>query len=265
MTAKQIFISIGIFLLAFLFGLLVEMPVTQLFRVINQPAQVQLQGLQGTVFIGKIDRLQVQSYPLSQIQYSLSPTCFFKLALCYQVLSDEEGLDLKLQYSLLGRGISLKDSNIELPASFFDTIPNLPVKPAGQFAINIENLQLDSDLRLEDFLGHVVWSNAGVQGEDQVIGDYRADIKPSDDGIDVALSDQDSLLGLKGNIKLNWQGGYDADLELLKRNGLNPSIINIMDMLAKKSGLNQYRIKQKGRLSVNISSSLTKFAPIHPK
>ncbi len=261
MTAKQISLAIVLFLLTFLFGLVVNMPAIQLFQVIKMPEQVKIQGLQGTITSGQIDRMLIQGYSLSRVEYRIQSSCFFKLALCYQLLSEDDGLDINLQYSLLLQGIRITDSLIDLPASFFKMIPNLPVRPAGLFKINIENLQLDTAFKLEDIKAQVEWVNAGVQGEDQVIGNYMATIKPSRDGIDVALSDRDSLLGLKGSVSLNWQGEYDSDLEFQKRNGLNPSIVSILDISAKKSGLNQYRLKNKGRLPVNISSTWMKYAP----
>jgi hypothetical protein len=260
MTRKQIFFISALFLLAFLTGAVMNTPVVQLFHLITLPKQVAFQGLQGSVTNGKVDRVEVQGYLISSLEFHIQPACLLKLAICYQLSSDEDGMLFNLERSLLSQNTFITDSYVDLSNSVFDDIPNLLVKPAGDFRIEISQLQLNSNQKITDLNALLKWNNAGIQGESQVIGNYRAELSSTKEGISVVLSDQNSLLGLKGNVNLSWQGNYDSDLEFEHKAGLNPSLLSVLDMSARKSGLNRYKLKKKGVLPPNITNQLRRFS-----
>jgi hypothetical protein len=261
MTRKQISFASALFILAFLVGAVINVPVSQLFHFVTLPNQVAYQGVQGSVTNGQVDIVGFQGHTISNLKYHLQPTCLLKIAVCYQLSSDEDGILLNVEYSLLFQSTRISDSYIDLPATVFDNIPNMLVKPAGDFRIEIGQLQLDSNHKLTDLNGVLKWDNAGVQGENQAIGNYVATLSNSKEGITALLSDQNSLLGLKGDATLNWNGNYEADLEFEHKPGLNPSLISVLDISAKKSGLNQYRLKKKGVLPANIFNQIKRFSP----
>ncbi len=261
MTRKQISLASASFVLAFLIGALINIPAIQVMSLITLPKQLAYQGVQGSVTNGKVDRIEVQGYTISNLKFHFQAICLLKIAACYQLSSDEDGVLLNLEYSLLSQDIGISDSYIDLPGSIFDGIPNMLVKPAGDFRIEIGQLQLSSDQKLTDLKALLKWNNAGIKGENQVIGNYAASVSNSKEGIDALLSDHNSLLGLKGNVTLNWNGNYETDLELEHKPGLNPSLISVLDVSAKKSGLNQYRMKQKGVLPANLLNLLARFSP----
>lgn len=261
MTRKQISIAGGIFILAFVIGALVNIPVIQLLHIITLPKQLAYQGLQGSVTNGKVERIEFQGFSISNLEFQLQPGCLLKIAICYQLSSDEDGVMVNLERSLITQSTQVLDTTIELPASVFDSIPNMLVKPAGDFWVQIERLQLSADQKLTELKALLQWKNAGIQGEKQAIGNYAAEVNNTKDGLSAILSDQNSLLGLKGSVNVNWKGNYDIDLELEHKQGLNPSVISVLEMSAKKSGLNQFRLKQKGVLPANITNQLVRFSP----
>ncbi len=262
MTRKQITLSTALFVLAFLFGAVINIPAVQIMNFITLPKQVAVQGIQGSVTNGSVDRLDFQGYTISNVNFHLQPTCLLKISVCYQLSSDEDGVLLNLEYSLLTQSSDISDSYIDLPSSVLDNIPNLLVNPAGDFYIEIEKLQISNERKLTDLKALVNWNNAGIQGEDQIIGNYTAGITNSKDGLNASLSDKNSLLGLKGDVALNWNGVYEADLQLESKAGLNPSLLSVLDMSARKSGLNQYRLKKKGTLPAHISNQIKMLAPL---
>jgi hypothetical protein len=262
MTVKQVSLGIILFLLALTLGLIVNFPVIQLFHVVKLPGNVAVDGVNGSIIDASVERLQVDGYPMSGINFKFEPGCLIKLAICYQVSSDEEGMLLNLKRSLLSQNIAISDSYIEIPPLVFDRIPNLLVKPAGDFQVNIDNLEFNSDMKLEVLNATLDWNNAGVEGEKQVIGNYTAQLTQDAQGIKAILSDHDSLLGVKGNVVLSWRGEYDADLEFQHKSGLNPSLLSVLDISARKSGLNQYRLKKKGMLPGNLIKPIMQLAPV---
>jgi general secretion pathway protein N len=261
MTRKQITLSSTLFVLAFLIGAVINIPAVQIMNFITLPKQVAVQGIQGSVTNGVVDRLDIQGYTISNVKFHFQPTCLLKISVCYQLSSDEDGVLLNLDYSLLTQSSDISDSYIDLPSSVLDNVPNMLVKPAGDFRIEIEQLQVNSERKLTDLKALMHWNNAGIEGEDQVIGNYAADISSSKNGLSANLSDKNSLLGLKGDILLNWNGSYEADLQFEHKTGLNPSLLSVLDMSAKKSGLNQYRLKKKGVLPASISNQIKMLSP----
>lgn len=261
MTRKQITIASILFLLVFLIGVVINIPVNQLFHLVHLPKQVAIQGLQGSISKGKVDVVEIQGYPVFDLKYHLQSSCLLKLAICYQLSSDKDGILLNLDRSLLTQSTSVSDSYIDLPGTVFDNIPNMLVKPAGDIRIEITQLELNSNQTLADLKALVKWNNAGIQGEKQVIGNYAADISNTKEGLSALLSDKNSLLGLKGDVKLSWKGSYVADLVFEHKPGLNPSLLSVLDMSAKKSGLNKFKMSKKGLVSPNIIKQLGKFSP----
>ena len=67
------------------------------------------------------------------------------------------------------------DSDIRLPDTVFAQIPQMLVKPVGQFDLHIRELSFN-DQRLADLNAALDWSDAGIQGEEQILGNYRAEI-----------------------------------------------------------------------------------------
>jgi hypothetical protein len=261
MTRKQITLTSALFLLVFLIGTVINTPVTQLFHLIHLPKQVAIQGLQGSITKGKVDVVEIQGYTIFGLHFHLQPACLLKFAVCYQLSSDESGLLLNLDRSLITQSTNVSDSYIDLPSTTFDNIPGLLVKPAGDFRIEIRQLELNSEQRLADLSALVQWNNAGIQGENQVIGNYAADISTTKDGFSALLSDKNSLLGLKGDVTLSWKGSYVADLEFEHKAGLNPSLLSVLEMSAKKTRLNQFKMNRKGVLPPNILNQLQRFSP----
>jgi hypothetical protein len=262
MTRRQTSIIIGIFVLAFLWGAFYNLPITQLLHFIKLPPQVAMQGVQGSITRGKVDIVEIQGYRISELEYHWTPGCLIKLTVCYQLYSYEDGILLNLERSLLSQNTLISDSYIELSSNILAGIPNLLVKPSGDFRVEIGLGKFDDSQRLTELKGRVLWNNAGVVGEKQVFGNYTADLVRAGEGIEVSLSSsQDSLLGLKGDIELNWNGRFDSDIMLENKAGLNPSLVSVLDISAKKTGLNQYHLQRKGVLPANIIKQMRAISP----
>ncbi len=261
MSAKQITLVTTTFLLAFLFGALLNVPAIQLFHFIQLPQNVAVAGVEGSLSKGRVSRLEVQGYPVSDLTFELKPTCFIKLAICYQAISDEDGIYLNLERSLLSASLQIYDSQVDIPNTVFTQIPNLLVKPGGTFSVKIAQLELNAAQKLEALSATVDWNKARIEGEKQVIGNYAAEVNSSSNGLDIKISDRDSLLGIQGSVNVSWKGQYETDLDLEHKPGLNPALVSVLDMSAQKSGLNQFRIRKKGVLPSNVLSRIGRFLP----
>ena len=149
MRTKRVVIVWAALLLALLVGLAANMPVSQLWRFIQTPKDLVINGLQGTVFSGRVQQIGHPQLLFTDVSYRLQPFCLVKLAVCYHAQSESDELDLKLEYGLLSRSSRIRDSQFDLDAGVLDAVPGLLVKPSGRFQLNVEELVMTSDQKLD--------------------------------------------------------------------------------------------------------------------
>ena len=260
MNKKQILAIVLIFVFTLLISLLINLPVRHLLRFVEIQPPLQLQGLSGTISNGKIERLSYQQLSISEVKFEFQPVCLFKAAICYQFSADDKALWLNLEVNPLTRNASVKQSSVMLGSEILNDFPQLLVKPKGDFSIFIDKLSA-SDAGLSDLDASIDWLGAGVQGEDQQLGNYRAVISMQNDKVNINMSDQDSLLLLKGDIDVFWAGNYNVDLKFESRPGLNQSVVSVLSMATARSGLNRFSLKRSGKLDASSQKVLERLHP----
>ncbi len=228
--------------------LLINMPLRQLLRVVQPPPGLTVSGLQGTLWSGRVDRLGYRDFDLVELRYSLRPLCLLWLELCYRIEDASGDLLLNPGYSPWA-GLSLGDSHLLVPVERLRPWMNaLLVKPKGELEIRLQSLQLTHQRRLEALQGRLYWRKAGIEGESVELGDFHAAVELDGQDIRLQLGDEPgALLGLQGEIRLGAED-YSLDVQLEARTGLGESLRNALELLARKDGLNHYRIQRQGRL-----------------
>ena len=258
MSKKQSFWVIAIFLMALLSSLIISLPARHILQFVEIPAEIKIQGLQGSITDGRVQVFSYNNFYLKNIDFNIQPLCFLKAGLCYQLRSTDKELLVNVEINLLSQNISLSQREILLASDNFKDIPQLLAQPTGELAIFVETL-IYGESKIKDLVGKVNWLGAGIQGEDQLFGNYNAQIVKQTDGLNFTLSDQDSLLSVMGDIDVNWNGQYDVDLKLESRPTLNKSVISVLEMTTKKSGLNRFSLKRSGKVSPAVLKYLTLF------
>jgi len=260
MTRKQVTGIVIIFLLTLVVSLLINLPVRQLLRFVEIPPPLQIQGLSGTITSGKIERLSYQKFTIAEVIYDFQPACLFKAVVCYQFTADERELRLNLEVNPITRKVSASQSSITLESEILNDFPQLLVKPKGDFAVLVDQLTI-SENGMSELDASLDWLGAGVQGEEQLLGNYRAVIAMQNDGFNINLSDMDSLLGLKGDIKLEWTGGYNINLKFEAKPTLNQSVISVLSMATARQGLNRFNLNRNGKLDASGQQLLNRLKP----
>lgn len=258
MNNRQIFWIIFLFLSALVFNLLLNTPAKQLFRLIDLPPEIAIHGLHGAISRGSIDRIDYNQFNVSDVHFRFQPLCLLKISVCYKFNSEGQEILLNVERNLLTQRNSIKQSRILLDSGKLGDIPHLLAQPTGQFEINIINFESD-DSSIFDLAAKVDWRNAGVKGEDQILGSYQAMLSTQPDKLTIHISDSDSQLSIVGDLDVKWNGLYTLDLKLQSRETLNSSVISILDMMTKKVDLNRYVIKRTGKLSSDIGNILNRF------
>jgi len=228
--------------------LLVNMPVRQLLRWIELPPGLTVSGLEGRVVSGQVDRLGYRGVEFEGLHYSLRALCLLKLAICYRLEDGNGDLRLNANYSFWS-GLTLEDALLRLPVERLRPwMQSLLVKPKGSLELQIQTLQLGNPLQLEALRGRLYWRKAGIEGESLVLGDFRADVQREEEGLRLILRDEPgALLGVQGEVLLDAEE-YRVDVKLEARAGLGESARNALELMARRDGLNRYRIQRQGRL-----------------
>lgn len=247
-----------LFLSTFAVNLVLNTPAIQLLRFIELPAEIGIHGVQGTIMEGRVDKISYESFDVLDVHFRLQPTCLFKISICYQINSEGGEILLNVERNLLTQRNSITDSLFKLDIEQLENIPRLLVQPKGQFDINIKNFESD-DSSFFDLEAIVDWINAGIEGEDQILGNYQAELTTEPGKLNIYISNSDSQLSVAGSIHVKWNGSYTLDLGFESRETLNPSVISILDMMTKKVDLNRYVIKRTGKVSPDIGFILQKF------
>ena len=257
---KKLIWLILLFVLSLALGLLINTPARQILRFVSLPDTLVMQGLQGTLRAGRIQQLGYQGLLFSDLGYRLQPGCLFKLALCYRIETAADDLDLQLQTSLLRGSVSVLDSRVRFGEEVFSAVPGLLIRPRGDFIIDIEQLSIRQQ-KLHDLIGRISWNRAGLEGEEQELGNYSALISQVSEGFNLKLDQSTGLLVARGDMQLEWSGNYRVNMTLEGKAGLNDSVNNALGLLASKTGLNQYRIDRKGRIDRNLLQRMKSLQP----
>ena len=247
MSRKQSLWLIIIFCITLLLSFIVNLPVRHILKFVQLPADIEIHGLHGTISNGMIEALRYQSFQLSDIDYEIQPLCLFTASLCYRFKSEDKELFLNTDFNLITQNSSISQSKILLNSDDFKDIPQLLAQPKGLLLVKLDRFTL-VDAQITVLEAKVDWLDAGIQGEDQLLGNYFAQISKETDKLSIRLNDKGSLLTVNGDIAVKWNGQYDIDLAFETKPTLNKAVISVMQMLTTKSGLNRFSIKRSGTL-----------------
>lgn len=278
MSRKQSFWVVSLFLLALLSSLVVNIPLRQVLHYVEIPAEIKMQGLHGTVTDGLVKvvtyqalsskavpkkAISNQAFPnqvlrLTDVGFQFQPLCLLKAAVCYKLHSVSNELSVQIEANLISQSFSISQGEVLLGSDVFNDIPQLLAQPRGQLAVSIDILTL-VNFKVTDLVARVNWIGAGIQGEDQLLGNYNALIKTETDKLSIILGDDNSLLSVDGDIGVKWNGQYEVDLKFESRPTLNRSVISVLELATKRSGLNRFTMKKAGNLSPSSVNFLNYF------
>ena len=246
------------FLLCLAVALVVNLPVQHLLAQAKVSRSVQLYGVDGRIFSGRVGEVAWQRVPLRNVEYRFVASCLLKLQLCYRVDYDRGGF--RLGYDLLNGDSEVSQARLEYPVAEILTYVNqpLPVRPGGRAELHIDQLTM-RDKSLAAASGKLVWRNLGVDdGDVQLdIGDYQVDFTGSPEQYAFEFSDLDASLDVTGDATIDADGRYQADVRLSAASGnIDSQVRSVLDLVAQRSSANQYRIEREGRVPPKIARQL---------
>lgn len=222
---KRIFRVLGIVLaLLLVVGVVVAwtLPARFAWRMAqDRLPSVQLVGIDGSVWHGTAERLQVASLPLGELEWELHPAGL----LHREVVADfAVAGELLTSHGLIRRtsngGTSLLGVQASLPAKVLGGVLGLRyAEPRGKLKIDLKR----ADIRNAWFTAldaHATWKDASLRGDAQVeLGDILADFKLASDGqvLGTVHDDGSGPIVVDGTVNAS-PGSYRIRLVLRARN-----------------------------------------------
>ena len=242
------------FVFCLLIALLVNMPATQLVGRIKLPDTIGLNGLDGTLFSGRVSQLTIDKFPIQNLSYRADSFCLLTLSICYQ-FDNPDGL-FHLRIRPLTETVEISDLAIDYPLQQLTPfMQQLLVKPSGKVELKLDSAQAVKG-QLTGLSGVAIWRNAGVSGESVNLGDYEFLVSGSGDLYTVSLKDIQAPLQVVGKVDLKTNGTYQVNIDIKARSGLDPKIQNVLEFVALKKGINQYVIQNTGKLPAQFQAYL---------
>jgi len=244
------------FLLCLVIALLFNLPVQQVMPYVQLPNTIRVAGIDGTLLSGRAQEIDIDGFPIRELNYRYLPSCIPLLKICYR-LQYERG-ELRAAYDLLNGDTEISDSLISYQVGeLMPYMPNLLVRPAGRLELAVDELSFFEG-KPAALSGKLLWRDLGIaeEGIDIDIGDIELDFTGNASQYDFEIRDLDASLDVQGDGQIGPGGEYEIDLRIGSQTGINPQVKSVLELVARNVGYNQYRLQQKGRLPPKIAQQL---------
>lgn len=188
--SKKFWISLGIIL--WLYFVVSSLPATWGAYLLTRSGAVAMSGVSGTLWNGRASLASIKvrgvDHSIGQFTWKLHVLSLLTLKPCAQIGTHMDGQEFEGLVCMRGKSaISVKDATASFPAALVQ--PLLPLAINGQFALNIERLDI-GDMQLLGLRGKATWSDGKI---------YNGSNWMSLGGIGAELSD-DGKKGLNARI-----------------------------------------------------------------
>ncbi len=234
--------------------LLAAIPAQQIWQFIPQQnrAQLQISHLQGSLWSGKVDSLQIRNLSLGQLDWDLNllPLFLGQIALDTKIRGPLGELQSHITLSTDG-SLQATDLSGRIPAESLNPY-TLPATLQGEISLNVQKFLFQANQQLQ-VDGEMHWRNASISMLQSVeLGDVRLLAKADGNGSVVHINNEKSALGIEGTIKLGANGRYNVNLTLMNRDSGRKDIRSLLQMLGRADAAGKVHIKRQGQLQLGF-------------
>lgn len=219
---------IGLAGLLLLFAVvLATFPAALAWRHLEERApDLRLQGIEGSIWNGRAQRMALRGLTLGSLQWSLSPWSLPRGRPQLDWKLDGPGLELSARTTVLGQEILLEQFSGEAEAGWLGPALAIPaLEPTGRLRSEGAMLRLSADGLPLDVDAIIDWLDAGVRGQAVArLGSMRIEARGRDGDIHVRVEDGgDGDLEVRGTARLQGRQ-YRSEVRLLPRVAEGPVV-----------------------------------------
>ena len=251
---KKIWKPALFFVLCLLVFLLINLPVTLILGQITLPNNIKVNGVKGQITSGTVSTIYVNQFPIHNVNYSADLSCLLALNICYQI--DYLNGTGSISFNPLANEITIEQIDVDYTmAELWPLMGQLLVKPTGELKLMVNQISFKQN-KINNFDGVAIWNNAGVAGEDINLGAYQFGIVREDESYRLELTDKNAVLGIDGKGRLKSNGQYLLDIKIVAKSDLDSSIKSMLELAARKKGLNEYAVHRQGQIPPQFINQL---------
>ncbi len=232
----------------FLLSVLVMTPATYVASILEKKVDgLTLYGVEGTLWSGDMQALEIEGTVLENIEWSLSPLAllFGNAQLHMRSRSDELQGSGVVEIGLLNHEIILRDTTVKLPVEAY--APQLGLADfdlTGELELNLDQLKYQEGV-IYDLSGLLVWHQAGISGA-LVLGTLQAEFTQQDGALEAVLSDREGPVKLEGELSLQSSGHYQFKSRLGARDESDLGLKQTLRLIGRTIDENRVEVKATG-------------------
>lgn len=245
-------------LACYLAFLVVLFPAAQAYRFAAEPLQkalpqLELGGLEGSVWNGRVDALVYRKAWLGEVHWQLSPlSLLLGKAQLKTLLQSREGyLQSRIRTPLGGGDIEMAEIEGRLPINELTRfVPYLPVVLGGLVSFDLPGLALSAEGRLLAAEGTVIWNQAAVRAPQALdFGDLQLVLHTEEQGRIVGeISDRGGPLKVEGTLELEPDGRYRVEAGVVAAADAPAPLKQSLGLLGRPDAQGRYRLNYNGKM-----------------
>lgn len=212
--------------------------------------RVAAQGIEGTAWRGRVERLAIDGFPFGPVVWQMRPLALLAGRIEYQlfVQSGSGGGELRFGRSLFGSN-RVRDAQLTLPAAEVGRRLGLSmVTLAGDFQLDIAELSQAGGWA-DALEGQALWQNAQVlQPRPLPLGTLQMQLGLREERIVGTLGDQGGPLELTGEFVMGADRQYQLDALIKPRASADPQLREALGLLGNPDAQGRYRLRYSGAL-----------------
>lgn len=237
---------------AYIVFLLVNFPADRAYALARHrlPPQIQLYGLEGSVWHGHADVAQLGRYRLAPFNWQYRPAGLLVGRVDVKVQFERGASQASAVVGLSpGGDVRLSDVDAVLPAGELVQMLRLPlVQVDGELDARVDSLKIKAS-HLTALTGTLTWNNAQVlKPQSYQLGGLEAVFNTDNNVIKGTLRDKGGQLQVDGLVTLKPDGTYQVNAKVGTRDRSQPALNRLINSLGRQG--------PGGRVSVNYSGKM---------
>lgn len=250
---KQKWLLAAGLLLCYLGFLIARLPADRVLAHVSLPAGLQVEGVQGTLWEGKIGTLRWQRHELHAVRWELLLSHWLRLAPAVALkFDDRAGLLGEAEVTWQGGVLTVSNARLQADAGWLaaQSPAPLPVALNGTLSWRDGELAVTPQGVCQSLAGSLNWQGASVVSPfgPLDLDTAQARLSCSKGRWQAQVKQSSSQLRTEGRVDMGTQGDYQIDARLFPASSLAAAYRQGIDMIGPRDSEGAVRIKQGGRL-----------------
>ena len=212
---------------------------------------IKIYGLEGSVWSGRMQRLEYNQQSFNQLQWDLHPSGLLLGGVEASLAFNKGSMEFQgdVRRSFWGT-MTISDVQGMIRASDLMAMVGMSaIKLEGDFALNLDQLTLKDKIPVSA-QGTLTWNRAASRFPFNLdLGELMIEFEDVSEGVSAKLSDKGGPLEVAGDLLLKQDGNYQFNAVFVPRPGSNPQLVRTLMMMGPPNAQGKFEVKKQGNIS----------------